>query len=235
MKRYPLLVLLGLAVTLMAGCPYAAYVANPTTLEATFQTSAGEFVVELDVDSAPITVANFAQYAEEDFYDGTIFHRVVPDFIIQGGGLTPDLVPKDTHAPIANESFNGRSNTRGTIAMARTGDPNSATAQFYINVKDNVELDAVPGQYGYTVFGDVISGMDVVDAIAAVPTTERDVYAEVPIEDIIIQDVRLQTVIADGLELTEEGQAYVESQVYRTLNVGRNLLVQFIGLMLYSP
>ena len=150
-------------------------------------TSKGTIVVELDREKAPITVSNFLRYVEDGFYDGTIFHRVVPDFVIQGGGFTPDLTRKETRPPIINESNNGLSNLRGTIAMARTSDPDSATSQFYINLVDNTSLDYAPGRPGYAVFGKVIEGMDVVDAIGAVETTTRNGLNDVPVEDIIIE------------------------------------------------
>lgn len=150
-------------------------------------TSKGTIVVELDREKAPITVSNFLRYVEDGFYDGTIFHRVVPDFVIQGGGFTPDLTRKDTRPPIINESNNGLSNLRGTIAMARTNDPDSATSQFYINLVDNTSLDYAPDRPGYAVFGRVIEGMDVVDAIAAVETTTRNGFNDVPVENIVIE------------------------------------------------
>jgi cyclophilin family peptidyl-prolyl cis-trans isomerase len=135
------------------------------------ETTAGTIVLELDADKAPKTVDNFLQYARDGFYDGTIFHRVIADFMIQGGGYTEDFKSKPTRAPIPNEAGNGLKNTRGSIAMARTAAPHSATAQFFINVKDNPPLD-YPGRdgWGYAVFGKVIEGMDVVDKIRQVPT-----------------------------------------------------------------
>ncbi len=135
------------------------------------ETTAGTIVLELDADKAPKTVENFLQYARDGFYDGTIFHRVIADFMIQGGGYTEDFKPKPTRAPLPNEAGNGLKNTRGSIAMARTADPHSATAQFFINVQDNPLLD-YPGRdgWGYAVFGKVVEGMDVVDNIRRVPT-----------------------------------------------------------------
>jgi cyclophilin family peptidyl-prolyl cis-trans isomerase len=159
--------------------------ASPTATAApqvTFETSMGIVLVELDPEKAPLTVANVLEYARSGFYDGTVFHRVIDGFMIQGGGFTEDLKKKDTRAPVRNESHNGLSNVRGTLSMARTQDPHSATAQFYINLVDNLALDAAqpafPGEeprggWGYTVFGRVLEGMDVVDAIAKVKTGPR--------------------------------------------------------------
>ena len=151
-------------------------------------TSAGDIVVELDAKSAPKTVDNFIKYVNAGHYNGTVFHRVIASFMIQGGGMTPDLQEKPTRAPIPLESKNGLSNLRGTVAMARTGDPNSATAQFFINVKDNDRLDAAnsPDGNGYAVFGKVVSGMDVVDKIRAVPTGSKGPYDDVPLTPITI-------------------------------------------------
>lgn len=140
-------------------------------------TSMGDIVVELDAARAPKTVDNFVQYVKAGHYDGTVFHRVIDNFMIQGGGMTADLKEKKTRAPIPLEARNGLDNKRGTIAMARTPDPNSATAQFFINVKDNDFLNAArsPDGNGYAVFGKVVSGMEVVDKIRAVPTGRGDV------------------------------------------------------------
>lgn len=141
-----------------------------------FQTSLGDFTVEVYADKAPKTVENFLQYVKDKQYDGTIFHRVIGNFMVQGGGMTPDLKEKPTRAPIPLEAKNGLKNDRGTIAMARTSNPNSATAQFYINVVNNDGLNAPsPDGYGYAVFGKVISGMETVDKIRAVPTGRQDI------------------------------------------------------------
>ncbi len=148
-------------------------------------TGAGDIVVELDPAKAPKSVANFVQYVKAGHYDGTIFHRVIDGFMIQGGGFTPDRVQKPTRAPIPLEAGNGLSNLRGTLAMARTAVPDSATAQFFINVVDNVALDTYGG--GYAVFGKVVSGMDVVDRIRAAPTTNKGpAFANLPATDIVI-------------------------------------------------
>ena len=151
------------------------------------QTNMGDIVIELDEKAAPVTVSNFLQYVEDDFYDGCIFHRVIPDFMIQGGGFTPDLRRKAVRKPIVNEAQDGLANVRGTIAMARKDDPASATSQFFINQKDNPSLNYLnPRKAGYTVFGRVVAGMDVVDAIAHVPTTTQGGLKNVPIAPVII-------------------------------------------------
>lgn len=165
--------------------------ADADTVIVHMQTSKGEIVLELDRSKAPITVNNFVEYANEGFYDGTIFHRVIPGFMIQGGGFKPGMVKKATHAPIKNESRNGQRNTLGTIAMARTRNVDSATAQFFINTNDNRALD-YPSQGGYCVFGKVIKGMDVVKAIENTPRGKRGMYGDVPKEDIIIEKVTVE-------------------------------------------
>jgi cyclophilin family peptidyl-prolyl cis-trans isomerase len=174
--------LLSLAV---AGTPAATQpAAHP---HVTLETSMGKIVLELYPDKAPKTVANFLGYVKSHQYDGEIFHRVIPGFMVQGGGFTPDMKEKPTKAPIKNESNNGLSNERGTISMARTGDPDSATAQFFISVNDNKRsLDYKGPGTGYAVFGKVIEGMDVVDKIVAVPTTTKGPYGDVPITPIKI-------------------------------------------------
>ena len=152
------------------------------------KTSMGDIAIQLDAAKAPVTVANFLEYARGGFFDGTIFHRVIPDFMIQGGGLTDDMSPKETRDPIANEATNGLANDKGTVAMARTGDPNSATAQFFINLTDNDFLNhSGPSNYGYAVFGKVVEGMDVVDAIAGVKTASKGHYEDVPVETVVIE------------------------------------------------
>jgi len=151
-------------------------------------TSAGDIVLELDPVKAPQTVANFLQYVRDKHYDGTIFHRVMDGFMIQGGGMTPDMQQKPTRGPIALEASNGLKNNRGTIAMARTGNPNSATAQFFINVVDNHGLNApAPDGHGYAVFGKVVSGMEAVDKIRTTPTGNRGMHQNVPLTPVLIQ------------------------------------------------
>lgn len=152
-------------------------------------TSAGDIVVQLDAEKAPKSTANFLQYVKAGHYNGTIFHRVIDNFMIQGGGMTADMNEKATRPPIANEARNGLSNERGTIAMARTADPNSATAQFYINVRDNPFLDAANARdgHGYTVFGRVVEGMDtVVEKIKTAPTGIKNGHENVPLKAIVI-------------------------------------------------
>ena len=157
-----------------------------------FQTSAGDIVVQLDAQKAPKTVANFVQYVKDGQYNGTIFHRVIGNFMIQGGGFTPDMNEKPTRAPIPLEAENGLKNTRGTIAMARTNVPDSATAQFFINVVDNDMLNARGPGNGYAVFGKVVEGMDVVDKIRAVPTTRKGPHSDVPAEPVTIKKATLE-------------------------------------------
>jgi peptidyl-prolyl cis-trans isomerase B (cyclophilin B) len=155
----------------------------------TLQTNQGDITLELSKDKAPATVANFLAYAKEGFYNGTIFHRVINGFMIQGGGMDANLQAKPTRPPVKNEADNGLSNAPYTVAMARTGDPHSATAQFFINVADNSKLNYSapnPPGWGYAVFGKVVKGQEVVDKIKAVPTTTRGLYENVPVEPIII-------------------------------------------------
>jgi len=162
------------------------------------ETTEGNIVLELDGKQAPITVGHFLELVDNGFYDGTIFHRVIPGFMAQAGGHTPDLKVKETDTAIPNESGNGLSNIRGTIAMARTGDPHSANAQFFINVENNVRLDpnknTVGGSWGYTVFGFVIEGMEVVDKIVAAQTGPQGAFAkDVPNVPIIIEKMSRYT------------------------------------------
>jgi cyclophilin family peptidyl-prolyl cis-trans isomerase len=164
---------------------------NPVVL---METSLGSVKIELFQKEAPVSVKNFLDYVSEGFYDGTIFHRVVPNFVIQGGGFTEDMTKKPTRIPIKNEAKNGISNTRGTVAMARTAIVNSATSQFFINLKDNFFLnhqDDSDRGYGYCVFGRVIEAMDVVDMIGRVPTTRKPRYENVPVDPVIIKSIRV--------------------------------------------
>jgi cyclophilin family peptidyl-prolyl cis-trans isomerase len=163
-------------------------------------TNLGEMVIELYPDKAPKTVENFLQYVKEGHYEGTIFHRVINDFMIQGGGFTPDMVQKKARPPIMNEADNGLRNTVGTVAMARTNDPHSATSQFYINVANNDFLDfreKTPRAWGYAVFGRVIQGMDVLGKIKAVPTHTVGPFQNVPNDPVIIQKVTLEAAQAE--------------------------------------
>jgi peptidyl-prolyl cis-trans isomerase B (cyclophilin B) len=158
----------------------------------TLKTNMGDIVIELDHEKAPKTCENFEQYVRDGHYDGTIFHRVISNFMIQGGGFLPDMMQKATREPIENEAKNGLANTAGSIAMARTAAPHSATAQFFINVKDNGFLD-YPGQdgWGYCVFGKVTSGMDVVEKIRAVDTTSRAGHSDVPADPVVIEKAEI--------------------------------------------
>jgi len=158
-------------------------------------TSAGSFTIELFKDKAPVSVENFLRYAKEGFYTGTIFHRVVAGYVIQGGGFTEDLTEKRTRPPIQNEATNGLSNRRGTVAMARTRVLRSATSQFYVNLADNHSLDHTgyaPDEFGYAVFGQVIEGMDVVDRIGASPTSDRGGMPNVPVTAVVIKSVTVK-------------------------------------------
>jgi len=154
--------------------------------EVVFSTNQGDFTIELYADKAPITVKNFLAYVDEGFFSDTIFHRVIPGFMIQGGGFKKDMSQKPTKAPIKNEADNGLRNSRGTLAMARTGVVDSATAQFFINLTDNSFLDHGVRDFGYAVFGKVVSGMDVVDKIAAVKTATTGGHQNVPVEPVIV-------------------------------------------------
>ncbi|OFV80715.1 MAG: peptidylprolyl isomerase [Acidobacteria bacterium RBG_13_68_16] len=180
MTRLVLLLMLAAAMAAPAGA------ANP---QVKLETTQGTIVIELDAAKAPITVSNVLEYVKAGFYDGTVFHRVIPSFMIQGGGFAANMEQKPTREPIVNESANGLINTRGTVAMARTPDPNSATAQFFINLKDNAFLDKAKAQdgYGYCVFGKVIKGMSVVDAIAAVKTGTVGGFQDVPVQPVVIK------------------------------------------------
>jgi peptidyl-prolyl cis-trans isomerase A (cyclophilin A) len=156
----------------------------------TFETSYGPFTIELFEKEAPVTVENFLRYVDDGHFDGTIFHRIVPGFVIQGGGLTAEFSSKKTRAPISNEAKNGLKNTRGSLSMARTSDINSATSQFFVNLADNAFLDHGSRDYGYAVFGRVTEGMDVIDKIAAVKTGRRKGYDDAPLEDVVIVSAR---------------------------------------------
>ena len=171
--------------------PAAGQPDNPRVL---IETSKGNITVELFPANAPQSVANFLRYVKSGFYDGLMFHRVIPGFMIQGGGMMPDMTEKPNGAPILNEADNGLKNLRGTLAMARTGEPHSATSQFFINVADNYALNhrgkSIEG-WGYAVFGQVVDGMDVVDAIVAVPRGNRGPHGDVPVDPIVMKRVSL--------------------------------------------
>jgi peptidyl-prolyl cis-trans isomerase A (cyclophilin A) len=194
----PCLLTAVLAMTPQAVPPSAVTAEMPAPTPAApivvLETTMGTIELRLDQEKAPVTVQNFLAYVQNGYYDGTIFHRVIPGFMIQGGGLKPDMSKKPTRAPIRNESGNGLSNRRGTIAMARANDPDSATSQFFINVNDNRRgLDAAPSKPGYAVFGRVVSGMDVADRIVAAPTEKRGDHRDVPTTPIVILSARLKT------------------------------------------
>jgi len=171
----------------------AGFAASAAAESVVMETSYGNVTIELDSAKAPASVANFLAYVDAGFYDGTIFHRVIRDFMIQGGGFTADLNQKTTRPPVTNEAANGLKNLRGTIAMARTGVVDSATSQFFINHKDNPALDyraPNPRDFGYAVFGKVTAGMEVVDRIATSPTGMRNRFNDVPIETVTIKSLR---------------------------------------------
>lgn len=182
-------------IVLLACMSFPQVLAAQGNPGAIIHTSMGDIQLELFADKSPASVENFINYANSGFYDGTIFHRVIGHFMIQGGGFTPDMQKKTGGEPIRNEAANGVSNRRGTVAMARTNDPHSATAQFFINVQDNPNLDYRSAnnsrEWGYAVFGRVSSGMEVVDAIRFVETTTQPPYSDVPVEPIVIEGVEI--------------------------------------------
>lgn len=172
-----------------------ARAAEPTQVKV--ETSAGDFVLQLDADRAPLSVANFLKYVTDGFYDGTVFHRVVNGFVIQGGGYTTEFKLKTPGPALVNESGNGLSNRRGSVAMARTGEPHSADAQFFINLADNLALDPKPTRWGYAVFGEVIQGLEVVDEIGHRVTSSKAGMQDVPVEPVVIRKVSvLKTPVA---------------------------------------
>ncbi len=180
-----------LVAGLVSGVSIAEEAVVAPNLYVEMDTTAGNIVLELNEAKAPITVGNFKNYVDDGYYDGLVFHRVIDGFMVQGGGFDADMNQKGTNAPIQIESNNGLKNERGSIAMARTMDPNSATSQFFINTQNNSFLD-YPGQdgYGYTVFGKVVSGMDVVDKMEKVKTGNRGMHSDVPVEPIVIESMK---------------------------------------------
>jgi len=180
-------VAVALATTIGTAATGDAEAANPVVV---LETSQGTITIELFEDKAPISTANFLSYVDKGFYNDTVFHRVIPDFMIQGGGFPADMSRKQTDAPIKNEAENGLKNLRGTLAMARTQAKDSATAQFFINLKDNAFLDHGSRGFGYAVFGKVTSGMDGVDKIAAVETATKGGHRDVPVEPVLIQSAK---------------------------------------------
>jgi len=169
-----------------------ATLADPATQRVRFETTAGDFVIELNAARAPLTVANFLRYVRSGHYDGTVFHRVIAGFVVQGGGYDTEYRERPIQAPVPNESGNGLGNRRGSIAMARMEDPHSAAAQFYINLADNVPLDPLPSRWGYAVFGQVTEGMEIVDAIAHVPTGAAGPFpADAPLAPVVVRRISL--------------------------------------------
>ena len=216
------------AVLACGGCPVGdPLVDGPPRVRIT--TSLGEFLVELDPNDAPLTVANFLQYVNEGFYDGTIFHRVIPDFVVQGGGYLPGLEAKPTHDPIASEASNGLLNLRGTVAMARTDDPNSATSQFYVNVADSPTLDPSATSAGYTVFGRVIEGLAGIDRISTVPTQASGDFTDVPVEDVVLLSAKSE---APERVLAPSWQTYANGVQYDVLSALREVVVQALGQLI---
>jgi len=190
MKRQIINIITVIFITIFFVCCNAESEPTGRTIEVELTTTLGSFTIELYPEKAPIAVENFLAYADAGFYDGTIFHRVIPRFMIQGGGFTRDMKEKETRSPIKNEAMNGLKNKRGTLAMARTSDINSATSQFFINLKHNEFLDYGVRDFGYAVFGKVAGGMEVVDKIAAVATGNRGMQQNVPVEAVVIESVR---------------------------------------------
>ena len=192
LKRLGLMVKRCFAFGVVTLIGFLVMTAEPALSEPTvvFSTTLGEITIELYPDKAPVTVENFLAYVDAGFFDNTIFHRVIPGFVLQGGGFTEDMKQKTPRPPIKNEAENGLKNKRSTLSMARTSDINSATSQFFINLKDNSSLDHGTRDFGYAVFAKVTAGMDVVDKIAAVPTGNRGRFQDVPVKAVIIQFVR---------------------------------------------
>ncbi|TWT42128.1 Peptidyl-prolyl cis-trans isomerase A precursor [Phycisphaerae bacterium RAS1] len=223
--------LLGMAALgSVAGCPTGDLIV-PGNPRVRIETTLGSFVVELFPGAAPVAVQNFQQYASDGFYDGTLFHRVIPGFVIQGGGFTTGLVEKDTRPAIINEARQSAPNVRGTIAMARGDDPNSATSQFFINLVDNAALDPTLTSAGYAVFGIVVEGMDVVDTIATARTQTADNgFEAVPVTDIVILSAIAETGPAS---IDPEWQAYLDDFEFRAANFVRSSAIQ-IGAFLVS-
>lgn len=189
---YRLLARLAIAAALLLGAPLSQAQVGGAPVYVQFKTTLGSFTVELDPARAPLSVANFLQYVQDKHYEGTIFHRVVGGFVVQGGGFLPDGQEKPTRPGVPNESGNGLSNRRGTVAMARTGTPHSGNAQFYVNLNDNIALDPGMSRWGYAVFGRVVQGMDVIDAIARVPTGSRATFQdETPLEPVVIESAQV--------------------------------------------
>lgn len=220
--------LVGLGALTLGGCPK-----DPIFVEgnprARLATSFGDIIIELEPNYAPRSVENFEQYVTDGFYDGTIFHRVEAGFVIQGGGYTADLALKDTRPPIVNESRNGLHNLRGTVGAARTSDADSATSQFYVNLADNLALDATLTTPGYTVFGRVVSGMDVVDQIGAVAVQAEGDLTHVPVNDVVVQSATLEP---GTLSVPTSWQNYIAGYQYNILTGLRSIAVDVLGALI---
>jgi cyclophilin family peptidyl-prolyl cis-trans isomerase len=188
----PRLIAIALLALVGISTPSQAQIEITGSAQVRIETSLGNIVVELDANRAPLTVQNFVQYVVDGFYSGTIFHRVAPGFIAQGGGFLPDLTRKTAERFVNNESGNGLSNRRGTIAMARGNDPHGASSEFYFNLVDNPDLDPRPSRWGYAVFGEIVEGLEVLDRIGSVPTTAAGEFdRNVPVETILIERIVL--------------------------------------------
>ncbi len=192
------------------------------------RTTLGDIVVALDAAAAPVTVANFLEYVDAGFYAGTLFHRVVPGFVVQGGGFTLGPVAKTPPRTIANESAGGLSNTRGTVALYFAQDPNEVTPEFFVNLADNTDFDATDDALGYPVFGRVVEGLEVVEQIAALATTTLGGLSNVPVTDVLIEKITLTDIPTGDLELTDAGEAYVNNANYETRVLIRDLLSNLI-------
>lgn len=228
MKPACVLTCVPLVLLSLAGCPYVAEEKLPA---ARVTTTLGEFVIELQPERAPATVDNFIQYAETDFYDGTVFHRVIAGSLIHGGAYDREFVAKEVGDPVKNESQNGLKNVRGAVAMYYVEDPDSATSQFIINVADHPEFDATADAPGLTVFGHVVEGLEVIDLIAAVPTEPRGELTDVPVEDVVIENVEVYERGTGRLTVTPEGEAYFEEMPYRAAEMLRETLIELVGLL----
>ncbi len=222
-----------LAVLVVGGCPWGISPIVEGNERVRLTTTKGVIVIELFPEASPATVANFRAYVEESFYDGTIFHRVVPGFVIQAGGYTSGLTELTPgRAPIGNESLNGVPNVRGTVAMAYlTGQPDSATSQFFINVADNRALDATLDRFGYAVFGIVVEGMSVADEIAALETATVDGLSDVPVEEVVVTSAALEPGV---LEFESEFEAYLDNLEYGSLNLVRDVAVDLLGWWMFQ-
>lgn len=231
-----------LATLALGGCPFAA---EPTATGVLVSTTLGDFVIELDAVRAPVTVENFLRYVDDGFYDNTLIHRAIPDFVIQGGGHEPGPIEKPTRPAILNESGNGLLNVRRSIAMALVGDDaNSATSQFFVNLIDNPQLDGSDLLPGFTVFGRVVIGMDVVDAISRVETVAQSTFDALPVEDVVILSATRVEIdqaqidddeIPRGAPLSDPAlDAYLQNLQFGFLNLIRDVAVQAFSNLIFS-